>query len=132
RPADVAEMELRLASPEVSLDSPVRNDSARASASSGFVPADPGGRPDVQLEEGEFQRRLRESVARFGEGLSGRERQIFLDRRMREGPLTLQEIGRRYGVSRERARQLESRLKERMRLFLESEFADAEVLEEAA
>jgi len=132
RPTDVTEMELRLASPEVSLDSPVRNEGARPPGSSSYVPADPGGRPDAQLEEGEFRHRLRESVARFGEGLQGRERQIFLDRLVSEEPLTLQEIGRRYGVSRERARQLESRLKERMRLYLESEFADADVLSEAA
>jgi RNA polymerase sigma-32 factor len=132
RPTDVTEMELRLASPEVSLDTPVRADGERPTGSSSFVPADPGGRPDVQLEEGEFRRRLRESVTRFGEGLQGRERQIFLDRLVSEAPLTLQEIGRRYGVSRERARQLESRLKERMRQFLENEFADAEVLAEAA
>jgi RNA polymerase sigma-32 factor len=132
RPADVTEMELRLASPEVSLDSPVRNEGARPPGSSSYVPADPGGRPDAQLEEGEFRQLLRETVARFGESLQGRERQIFLDRLVSEEPLTLQEIGRRYGVSRERARQLESRLKERMRLYLESEFADPDVLSEAA
>jgi RNA polymerase sigma-32 factor len=132
RPADVREMELRLSSPEVSIDAPVRNESARPPGSSSYMPADPGGRPDAQLEEGEFRHRLRESVAKFGEGLQGRERQIFLDRLVSEEPLTLQEIGRRYGVSRERARQLESRLKERMRQFLESEFADAEILSEAA
>jgi RNA polymerase sigma-32 factor len=132
RPTDVAEMELRLASPEVSLDSPARGEGARPSASSTFVPADPGGRPDVQLEEGEFRSRLKECVARFGEGLSGREKQIFAERLLSEEPLTLQEIGRRYGVSRERARQLESRLKEKIRLYLESEFADPRVLEEAA
>jgi RNA polymerase sigma-32 factor len=132
RACDVAEMELRLASPEVSIDSPVRGDNPRTASSSNFIPADPGGRPDLQLEEGEFKRRLQSSVARFGAQLSGRERQIFLERLVSEEPLTLQEIGRRYGVSRERARQLESRLKEKMRLFLESEFADAQVLEEAA
>ena len=132
RPTDVAEMELRLASPEVSIDSPPRGEGTRAPGSSSFVPADAGGRPDVQLEEGEFLRRLKESVARFGEGLTGRERQIFVERLLSEEPLTLQEIGKRYGVSRERARQLESRLKEKIRIFLESEFNDAQVLEEAA
>jgi RNA polymerase sigma-32 factor len=132
RASDVTEMELRLASPEVSLDSPVRGDNPRTAASSNFVSADSGGRPDVQLEEGEFRSRLRDTVARFGEQLSGREKQIFVERLLSEEPLTLQEIGRRYGVSRERARQLESRLKEKIRLFLESEFADAQVLEEAA
>lgn len=132
RVSDVAEMELRLASPEVSLDSPARSESPRTATSSSFLPADHNGRPDVQLEEGEFRNRLRETVARFGEQLSGREKQIFLDRLVSDEPLTLQEIGRRYGVSRERARQLETRLKEKMRLYLALAFADLQVLEEAA
>ena len=130
RPSDVSEMELRLASPEVSLDATPRND--RPHATSNVVPADPAARPDQQLEKTEFHRRLKEFVERFSEGLSGRERQIFSDRLISDHPLTLRELGRRYGVSRERARQLESRLKEKIRVYLESEFADAGVLEEAA
>jgi RNA polymerase sigma-32 factor len=130
RPSDVSEMELRLASPEVSLDATPRND--RPHATSNVVPADPAARPDQQLEKTEFHRRLKEFVERFSESLSGRERQIFSDRLISDHPLTLRELGRRYGVSRERARQLESRLKEKIRVYLESEFADAGVLEEAA
>jgi RNA polymerase sigma-32 factor len=130
RPSDVSEMELRLASPEVSLDATPRND--RPHAASNVVPADPGVRPDLQLEKSEFHRRLKDFVERFSEGLSGRERQIFSDRLISDHPLTLRELGRRYGVSRERARQLESRLKEKIRVYLETEFADAGVLEEAA
>jgi RNA polymerase sigma-32 factor len=130
RPSDVSEMELRLASPEVSLDATPRND--RPHATSNVVPADPGVRPDMQLERSEFHRRLKDFVERFSEGLSGRERQIFSDRLISDHPLTLRELGRRYGVSRERARQLESRLKEKIRVYLETEFADAGVLEEAA
>jgi RNA polymerase sigma-32 factor len=130
RPSDVSEMELRLASPEVSLDATPRND--RPHATSNVVPADPAVRPDLQLERSEFHGRLKDFVERFSESLSGRERQIFSDRLISDHPLTLRELGRRYGVSRERARQLESRLKEKIRVYLESEFADAGVLEEAA
>jgi RNA polymerase sigma-32 factor len=130
RPSDVSEMELRLASPEVSLDATPRND--RPHAATNVVPADPAVRPDLQLEKSEFHRRLKDFVERFSESLSGRERQIFSDRLISDHPLTLRELGRRYGVSRERARQLESRLKEKIRVYLETEFADAGVLEEAA
>lgn len=133
RPADVSEMEMRLSSPEVSLDAPARGDaSGRATGPSSLVSASAEERPDVQLEEDEFRSRLRSCVERFGAGLSGRELQIFAERLVSEEPLTLQELGKRYGVSRERARQLESRLKEKMRLYLESEFADSQVLREAA
>jgi len=58
RPSDVSEMELRLASPEVSLDATPRND--RPHAASNVVPADPAARPDQQLERTEFHRRLKE------------------------------------------------------------------------
>ena len=132
RPSDVAEMEMRLASPEVSLDAPVRSDDDRPSPSSNMATSDPGIRPDHQLEEDEFRRRLRSCIERFGEALTGRERQIFAERLVSDEPLTLQELGRRYGVSRERARQLESRLKEKIRVHLEAEFADTQVLREAA
>ena len=41
--------------------------------------------------------------------LDERERDILTERRLRENPLTLEELGVRYGVSRERVRQLENR-----------------------
>jgi len=43
------------------------------------------------------------------EVLDARERDILTERRLREEPLTLEELGVRYGVSRERVRQLENR-----------------------
>lgn len=132
RPADVAEMEMRLSSPEVSLDAPVRTDDERPAPSSNLVTSDPAIRPDNMLEEDEFRSRLRSCIERFGQALTGRERQIFSERLVSDDPLTLQELGRRYGVSRERARQLESRLKEKIRVHLEAEFNDSQVLREAA
>jgi RNA polymerase sigma-32 factor len=41
--------------------------------------------------------------------LDPREREILTERRLRENPLTLEELGTRFGVSRERVRQLENR-----------------------
>ena len=41
--------------------------------------------------------------------LDAREKDILTERRLRENPLTLEELGVRYGVSRERVRQLENR-----------------------
>ena len=47
------------------------------------------------------------------------------DRIVAEDPLTLQELGDRFGISRERVRQLEARLTGRLREFLKSELGDA-------
>ena len=41
--------------------------------------------------------------------LSDRERHIFIERRLKEDPITLEELGKQYGISRERIRQLENR-----------------------
>ena len=41
-----------------------------------------------------------------------------------EDPLTLQDIGEKYGISRERVRQIEERIKRRLRDFLVSEMPD--------
>jgi len=42
-----------------------------------------------------------------------------------EQPLTLQEIGERFGISRERVRQIETRLKRKLKEFIKSQAADA-------
>ena len=46
------------------------------------------------------------------------------DERQRQG-LTLQELGDRFGISRERVRQLEQRLTMRLRDYLREEMGDA-------
>ena len=47
-------------------------------------------------------------------------------RLLADKPLTLQEIGARHKISRERVRQIEDRLIKRMRQYLKSEIADWE------
>ena len=49
---------------------------------------------------------------------------IFTERLLAEQPLTLQEIGDKYGISRERVRQIEERLKKRLRAYLQDEMKD--------
>src|SRR5262252_3375354 len=122
---DIVEMERRLGSSETSLDSPVRGDESGGRTQGDFVPAAPGVRPDFQVEIGEFQELLRHKLRSFGSLLKDRELDIFRERLLNDMPATLQDIGERYGVSRERARQIEERLKKKLRRFLESELGDA-------
>lgn len=122
--SEVREMELRLASPDASFDSPVRADGSDNSTLANFVQSDAALRPDVRVEEGQFQSRLEQTFAKFQQGLCDRDRQIFTQRLLSEEPVTLQEIGKQYGVSRERARQLEVRLKKKVRQFLAAELSD--------
>jgi RNA polymerase sigma-32 factor len=72
----------------------------------------------VQERSSRIDARVREAVAK----LDPRERFIVEVRMMAEDPeeLSLAEIGRRLGVSRERARQLEARAKQKLRRHLET------------
>jgi RNA polymerase sigma-32 factor len=90
-----------------------------------MVPAGPATRPDLQVENGEFQELLRSKLESFGAGLHDRELHIFRDRLLADQPTTLEQIGSDHGVSRERARQIEERLKKKLRVFLETELGDS-------
>ncbi len=53
--------------------------------------------------------------------LAERDRKIFTMRWMRDDPLTLQEVGEKLGITRERVRQLEARIIKNLREHLENE-----------
>jgi len=54
---------------------------------------------------------------------------IFEKRLLAERPMTLQEIGDHYGISRERVRQIEERVKRRLKKYLVEEFKDLKDLD---
>ena len=51
--------------------------------------------------------------------------ELFRERWLSDSPKTLQEIGDSFGISRERARQLEKRMLDKLRVFLEAELGSA-------
>ena len=121
---DVDEMDRRLAAPEASLDAPMPGDDDGSRSRLDFLPSEEP-RPDQAVAQGEFAALLRGKLETFAATLEGREQTIFRERWLTESPLTLQELGERYGVSRERARQLEKRMLGRLRKYLEAEFGTA-------
>jgi len=121
---EVVEMERRLAAPEASLDAPVggsgSGDDDGSRTRLDYLPSDDA-RPDRAVAQSEFSELLRGKLDAFARTLEGREQTIFRERWLTEEPLTLQEIGDRYQVSRERARQLEKRMLDRLKKYLEAE-----------
>ena len=49
---------------------------------------------------------------------------IYRERLLNEEPLTLREIGEKYGISRERVRQIEERVKKKLKTYLKKELKD--------
>ncbi len=123
---DVVEMEKRLSAPDASLDAPVGSDDEDGSRTRlDTLPSNDGARPDLQVAQSQFHELLRAKLEAFADTLEGREETIFRERWLTESPLTLQQIGNRYSISRERARQLEKRMLNRLRKYLEEEFGTA-------
>jgi RNA polymerase sigma-32 factor len=122
---EVIEMERRLAAPEASLDAPLGSgDDDGVRTRLDFLPSEEA-RPDRAVAQSEFSELLRGKLETFANTLEGREQTIFRERWLTDEPLTLQEIGDRYQVSRERARQLEKRMLDRLKKYLEAELGTA-------
>ena len=121
---EVIEMDRRLSSGEASLDAPVGDTDGRAVSRLEMMPSLAGG-PDVALEAREIGDLVHDRLGKFRDTLKGKDVVIF-DKRMRaEDPLTLQELGDEFGISRERVRQLEARLTGKLRTYLKEELGDA-------
>ena len=67
-----------------------------------------------------------DKVRQFADTLEGKELEIFNARLLAEDPDTLQEIGVKFGISRERVRQIETRLKRRLKEFIEAAAPDVD------
>jgi RNA polymerase sigma-32 factor len=120
---EVIEMDQRLAtSSEVSVETPLSHDGG-AGTMLDLLPA-PGHSAEEDVSEGEFYALMKEKIEEFGARLKGREAEIYRERLVAEDPLTLQELGDRYGVSRERVRQMEAAVKKKLREFLVSQVRD--------
>jgi RNA polymerase sigma-32 factor len=110
----VLEMARRLEARDVSLDTKVFEDGARSLVDTLVADEQDQEERLSRAEEGAL---LREELSRAVLDLDPRERYIVEARMMAdpEEELSLAEIGRRLGVSRERARQLEARAKRKLR-----------------
>ena len=113
---DVIEMKQRLASPDASLDAPVGGEDTR---SLGDTFASPNDLPDQEVEDAEMLSMVTGAMRRFGDTIENeREKVIWFRRLMSEDPLTLEQIGQQFGVTRERARQIEAKLKKKLKTYL--------------
>jgi len=118
---EVVEMDQRLDGWDVSLDAPVKDDSETERMD--FVSSETESIED-QMSKKEMDSILHDRIDAFKKQLTPRELEIFEFRIFSESPVTLQEIGERYGISRERVRQVEKNIIKRMRDFFKEEISD--------
>jgi RNA polymerase sigma-32 factor len=121
---DVVEMDRRLARGDASLDTPVNEADGRAAARIDLLPSGSES-PEGATEGAELSMMVRERLEEFRKTLSGKDIAIFDKRLVAEDPMTLQQLGDEFGVSRERVRQLESRLRGKLGAYLKATLGDA-------
>ena len=121
--SEVIEMDRRLSRADASLDAPVGEGDDKSTTRLDLLPATAES-PDTLTEDAEMQQILREKLEQFRTTLSGKDVSIFDKRMVADEPLTLQELGDEFGVSRERVRQLEARLTGKLRAYLQQELGD--------
>ena len=108
---DVVNMNRRLASPDHSLNAPLRADS-EGEWQDWLV--DETDSQEIRLAEREELTKRQRLLRRAMEHLNERERHILIERRLRDVPATLEDLSRHYGISRERVRQIEVRAFEKI------------------
>ena len=131
KPQEVREMEQRMGGRDLSLDAPMGEDGSNSHVD--FVVSDGIGQDDEvadRQEAGLIGDRVRVALSR----LDPRERFIIEQRVMNDRPMTLKELGEHFGFSRERARQLEIRAKDKLKAELQqlASEVDLEGVEAAA
>jgi len=118
---EIIDMDQRLDGWDVSLDAPLKEDSDTERIE--FLNSESDSAED-QVARKELESLLHNKVETFKKDLSERELEIFNSRIFSEDPLTLQEIGEKYSISRERVRQIEKNITRRMKDFFQNQLPD--------
>lgn len=119
--SEIVEMGQRMDNWEVSLESPVRNDSEDEQKS--FLPYEG---PDIEeiVASQEIKDRLADLLSGLRDQLNEKEQVILQTRLLSDEPQTLQVIADQFGVSRERVRQIEANLLNKLRKHFEKVMPD--------
>jgi len=115
---EINEMSQRLSGHDLSLNTPLYSQSSSSLTRMQLLESK-APLVDEQLAEQEIQTEFGERLDKFETTLSGKELVIFRERMRADKPKTLQEIANVYGVTRERVRQIESRVLEKLKDYMQ-------------
>jgi len=118
---EIVDMDQRLDGWDVSLDAPLKEDSNTERVD--FL-SDETESAEDQIAKKEIETLLHQKLDEFRQKMTERECEIFDLRIFSDNPVTLQEIGDRYGISRERVRQIEKNIIKKIREYFKQEIPD--------
>ncbi len=126
---EVIEMNRRMSGPDASLNAPV---GAEGDAEwQDWLADDNAENQESTMAESEELSLRRSLLETALDELNERERHIITERRLKDEPVTLEELSKEYGVSRERVRQIEVRAFEKLQNAIKKAAAARGLLEEA-
>ncbi len=118
---EIVDMSQRLDGWDISLDAPLKDDTDTERIEILKTPSDS---MEEEMAKKEIESFLHNKIAKFRKKLTKRELEIFDSRIFSDSPVTLQEIGDRYGISRERVRQVEKNVMKKIREYFKQELPD--------
>jgi len=120
RKEEVTQMEQRLEGRDLSLNAPLQEDTRQT-----YLDMLPAGDPlEERVADIQFKEAFNQKIEEFSLTLNGKEGFLLKNRLLAENPLTLQSAGDQLQISRERARQIEKRVLEKLKVFLKKQFPD--------
>ena len=128
--SEVIEMQQRLALPDLSVDAPINKNEEGANTLHSVLSDDSESIEQKVIKE-DFANALRIAIDEFKENANEKEIAIIDLRLFTQDGITLREIADKFGVSRERIRQIEKRLKTKLKEHLQDKLdlsEDGEVL----
>jgi RNA polymerase sigma-32 factor len=118
---DVINMDQRLNCRDVSLNEPVKEYSNAEMID--YIPAKDKS-PEEQIADSQIRELLHQKIDEFKSTITHRECEIFEKRIFTDDPFTLQKLGDRFGITRERVRLVEKGIINKIKAFFEREIPD--------
>ncbi len=110
---DVQRMATRMGARDLSLNAPMNSDDDASDILSNMT--DGAESIEDTLEQIEFRRRGYDLLRKHLDKMSERDREILTARRLKQPAVTLEALSKKYGISRERVRQIEERAYNKLR-----------------
>ncbi|MBL8686283.1 MAG: RNA polymerase sigma factor RpoH [Alphaproteobacteria bacterium] len=122
---EVVEMNRRLSQGDFSLNTTIRED-GDGEWQDWLVEA--SANQEIVLGEEQENNQRRQMVSTAFRILKPRERDILIDRRLKDNPATLDELSKKHGISRERVRQIEARAFEKLQQAIKKQIDNPPIL----